>query len=455
MKNSANLLYSCGGFAASLSLSVFSTYVTFFYIDVLKMPSAVIGIAMVIYGLWNAVSQPIIGQISDRTRTKRGRRIPYILYCMLPFALFFTLIWIPPVKWMHGSIAEMFTYFILITFAFDILATFVFLNWTALFPEMFKTQKQRTKVSAFKQIFGMLGGILAVALPPVIYPIIGWGAMGISFGVLTLVFLALSLMGAKEDPACSHNEGISLVKSMKVALTNKSFLTYVMTDFFVVFTYTLIAAVLPFYAKYVLRIQGVQNSLLMGGAFITALLCVVIWGRIANKIGSKKTIVISLVLYGMALIPYWFSTSFPGAFIGSLLVGIGMAGANVNLVVLLSDVIDEDELKTGVRREGVYFGINGFMERIVVCAEALILSGVLAMSGYNANLSAAQQPQSALVGIRVILVLIPLAAITGAFLFIRKYSLTGDRLREVKRKLEPLDSTFSEEGQLFSEEGDE
>ncbi|HEY9595583.1 MAG TPA: MFS transporter [Spirochaetia bacterium] len=435
MTKGKSLLYSSGNLAASLSGSVFSTYVIFYYVDVLKMPPHLIGLAMALYGVWNAINDPLLGQLSDRTRSRWGRRKPYILFGTIPFVLFFTLVWTPPVGAIGTSVPLMLVYFISIIFLFDGLYTLVIINWTALFPEMYRTQEERTRVSMYRQIFGVVGNILGVALPPILYGSIGWAAMGIGFGVLTLVFLGLSYTGAKEDPAASENPGLPFGKSIAATFGNRSFLTYVIAAMFVQFTFVMLQAVLPFYSKYILRIEGFKVSLLLGTIFIVAMLLVYVWMRRANKWGSRTTILVSVLIYGLALVPFWFVKGYVGALVTAACVGVGLAGLMVLLDVMLSDVVDEDELRTGARREGMYFGVNGFMVRIAISFQSILMGAILATSGYNANLSVAEQPAGALTGIRILLVVIPIASLLCATVFYAFYPLHGEKLAGVRAAL--------------------
>lgn len=438
MKKSKSLLYSSGNFAASLTGSVFSTYIIFYYVDVLKMPAALIGLAMGIYGVWNAINDPLLGQISDRTRSRWGRRIPYMLFGSIPLALFFTLVWTPPVKWLGGNTTAMLIYFISIIFLYDLLYTLVIINWTSLFPEMYKSQEERTKVSMYRQVFGIFGNILGVALPPILYVAIGWSNMGILFGVLTLVFLFMSIAGSKENPQATVNEGLPLFKSLKATFSNKSFLIYVLAAMFLQFTFVMLQAVLPFYAKYVIHIEGFKVSLILGAIFIMAMIWVAFWAKRANRMGSKKTIIISAALYAVSLLPLWFMKNFIGTIITTALIGIGLAGLMLLLDVMLSDVIDEDELRTGARREGMYFGINGLLVRLAISFQAIIMGAVLSTSGYNANLPVNSQPVGTIIGIKTLLVIIPVISIAIAILFYLRYPLHGQRLKDVKDQIRML-----------------
>jgi GPH family glycoside/pentoside/hexuronide:cation symporter len=435
MNKGKSILYSSGNFAASLAGSVFSTYVIFYYVDVLKMPAYLIGLAMGVYGIWNAINDPLLGQLSDRTRSRWGRRTPYILFGSIPFVLFFTFVWTPPVGLIGGNITAMLIYFICIVFLFDLLYTLVIINWTSLFPEMYKTQEERTRVSVYRQVFGIVGNIIGVALPPILYAAIGWQAMGIVFGVLTLVFLGLSLLGSREDASAAESAGLPLFKALKATFANRSFLIYVLAAMFLQFTFVMLQAVLPFYAKYVVHVEGFRQSLMVGVIFIMAMLWVTFWGRRANRRGSKSTIILSAAFYAASLIPLLFVGGYYGAVISTALIGVGLAGLMVLLDVMLSDVIDEDELKTGARREGMYFGINGLLVRLAISFQAVIMGFVLDTSGYDADLPVASQPAGAIAGIKVLLVVIPIVSVLIAMLIFSRYPLNSEKLREVKQRL--------------------
>lgn len=435
MKTGKSLLYSSGNIAASLSASVFSTYIIFFYVDTLKMPAELIGLGMGIYGIWNAINDPLLGQMSDRTRSKWGRRKPYILFGSIPFVIAFMFMWMPPFEWLQ-TIPAKFAYFLAIIFLFDALYTLVIINWTSLFPEMYRSQRERTKVSAFRQVFGIVGNIIGVALPPMLYGSIGWGNMGIIFGIITLVSLGLSFLGSKEDPTYSEGEGLSIGKSIAATFKNKSFLTYVIAAMFLQFTFVMLQAGIPFYAKYVLKIQdGFLVSLLLGTIFISAMAFVGLWSWRANKKGSKNTMIISAIIYGLALIPFWFVTDFTGGIITAVILGFGLAGLMILLDVMLSDIVDEDEIKTGTRREGMYFGVNGFMVRLGISVQSVLMGYILSTSGYNANLAVGAQPASALEGIKSLITIVPVISLIFAVLFFSFYPLHGNRLKEVKEKM--------------------
>src|SRR3989339_979284 len=138
MKFLRKLAYSSGAVATALSYQAFTTYVIFFYVDGLKFPPYLAAIAILIYGIWNAINDPLMGYISDHTHSRWGRRVPYIAFGAIPFGLAYFLIWVPPFDSIN-QLGLLFTYFVLALCLFDGIYTMTVLNWAALFPEMFTT----------------------------------------------------------------------------------------------------------------------------------------------------------------------------------------------------------------------------------------------------------------------------------------------------------------------------
>ncbi|MNW49689.1 MFS transporter [Paenibacillus sp. FSL R7-0216] len=407
--------YSSGNLAVNLMSQAFATYLVYYYVDVLGVRPALISLAMVFHGVLNALLNPLFGHLSDRTRTRFGRRLPYIGFGLVPLAAAFALLWTPPAD--EGAA---FPYFIGTVMLYDALFVLVVLNYSALFPEMFQSIKDRAYVSSWRQMLGIVGMIVGVAIPPLLYSQIGWGAMGGIFAALSAVFLALSLWGSRENPDASRTT-FRLTTAVRHTLGNRAFVLYVIGSFLVQFTFALLPAGIPFYTKYVLGREESFNTLLLGAIFLSAIPCVFLWGRLTAKYGARQGILIAVACYASALLPFGWVTKEGGAIATAVAVGIGLAGLLVLLDVMLSEVIDEDERRTGARREGMYFGMNGFIVRWGVSLQAACMGLILEASGYEAGLK--EQPASAAIGIRWMLSGIPAAALLLALLFFYLYPL--------------------------------
>jgi len=423
--------YSLGNFASAVLGQTVTAFAFFYYVDVLKVPAERISAIMVAYGVWNAINDPLFGHISDRTRTRWGRRIPYILFLTLPLCVAFALLWAPPFA--AGNSQALSVYYLIVIFIFDGLFTIVVLNWTALFPEMYPALEDRSRVSALRQVLGIIGLIVGVALPPFLHPLIGWKAMGAVFAVISLVTMYASLYGSKEKPEFSAETGLGFWDALKATYINRSYVTYLVPALLIQYTFVALQSAIPFYAKYVLEVQGLMESLLLGTLFVMAIPFSLVWAKIINKIGPKKAMAQSIALFGACLVFFFVAQDFIHAVATCFALSFGLAGILVLLDILIADVVDEDEIKTGVRREGMYFGVNGFMIRLGISINAAIMGPVMVKTGYDATL--AVQPATALTGFRLLMSAIPMAAMALALVVFRFYPLDGETLARVKSQV--------------------
>jgi len=408
LRTSHKIAYSSGNLPIYLMQQMVATFIVFFYVDHLGVRPGLISIAMVVHGLINAGIHPLLGHLSDKTRTRWGRRVPYIMFGMIPLSAAFTLMWIPLV-----SEANLFWYFLGIIVVFDLAFVTVALNWTSLFPEMFSKLRDRSFVSTWRQIWGIIGMILGIASPPLLYTTIGWGSMAVIFGIIVLFFWALSLSGVKESYQPS-SEGLPFLKALRFTLTNKAFVAFVIGNFLVQLVFAILPGAAPFFAKYVLMVPESQTSFILGAIFIVALPFVYVWGKFINHWGPRTIALASVATLMISLIPFFFVQTFAGSIATALGIGIGLAGVLVVLDILLADVVDEDAIKTGFRREGMFFGINGFIGRGSASIQAAIMGAILEISGYISN--AAVQPESAVFGIRMMISGIPMVILLIVFI---------------------------------------
>ena len=427
------IAYSFGAIATALSYQAFSTYILFFYVDVQKLAASFAAIAMIIYAIWNAINDPLAGFISDRTKTRFGRRIPYIFSCAIPFGIVYFLLWATP---SGMSQLLLFFYFLIFICLFDGFYSIVVLNWASLFPEMFQSLKERTEVNSYRQAFGMIGLMIGIALPPVIYGTLGWRTMGLLFGILIAVAYLVSLLGSKEKKEFILDKALGIKQAVVHTFNNRSFLTFVISNLFIQYAFTMVLAMIPFYAKYVLRIKSTKMTLMLLAAFVVAFLMMFVWRAIANKFGAKNSYMAAILYFAVAILPFMFFRNYAVNMAICCGLGAGLAGIILISDVIISDVIDEDELKTNTRREGMYFGVNAFVTRFAIALEALTIGIVFNLTRYNPYIFT--QTRSFLLGIKMSLAILPAIAFIVAFAIMIMYPLYGKNLEELRKKLNLL-----------------
>jgi GPH family glycoside/pentoside/hexuronide:cation symporter len=257
--------------------------------------------------------------------------------------------------------------------------------------------------------------------------------MGIIFGALGLAAMFLSLLGSKERPEFSAEQGLPIAEAFKYTFVNRSFLTFVIMNLFVQFTFVLLPATLPFFCKYVLGLSDAQNTLVLAPIFIVALPMVWVWGRVTNRLGPRRASMLAVAVFAISLAPFAFVNSLATVMIATAFTGVGLAGVLVLVDVLIADVIDEDEINTGARREGAYFGANAFVMRFSVSLEAIAFSVVMGTHGYNPLLDV--QPASVAPGLRFLMTIVPLVSLAIAMIALYLYPIDGARRAHITATL--------------------
>jgi len=375
---------------------------------------------MLIYGVWNAVNDPIAGFISDSTKTKWGRRIPYILFGSIPFGLAYFFLWAPPFT--SADMTALFWYFLFFICLFDTLYTIVVINWASLYPEMYPSLKERAQVNSYRQTFGMIGLVIGIALPPLIFSIIGWAKMGAIFGAIITVAYLVTLAGSRENMKYSTEKPLPIMKAISATFKNTPFMIFVSSNLLIQYAFTMMLAIIPFYAKYVLNAGTTDTSLILLSAFVIAMPMMFVWRALVIRFGAKACYMAAILIFIIMLVPFLLIDNIGAAIISSGLLGAGLAGIILLSDVLISDVIDYDSTKTGIRREGMYFGVNAFVCRFAIAMEAASIGLVFTMTKYNPIIFT--QTKAFLLGLRVLVAGLPIIALAAAFGIMIYYPLS-------------------------------
>ncbi|MFW9931765.1 MAG: MFS transporter [Candidatus Thorarchaeota archaeon] len=425
--------YSSGSITAALPQYAIQTYLFFHYAVNLHMNEFWLASALTLWSIWNAVNDPIFGYLSDKTRTRWGRRIPWIAVFAIPLALSTFLVFGPPGDALSIGDFNLFIWLTLSIIFYDTCYTIVVLNWTALFPEMYASNEERSQVSVIRQIFSIFGLIIGTAAPAILAAMIGWPIVGLAIGITSSLFAFLSLLGSREAEEFRKEETLPLLEGMKHTFTNKAFVIFVLYNFCVQYVIAVVIGALPFYATYIL---GNDVTLLFLMLFLVALPVFFVWNKMNVIKGPRTTSIVTMLWVGVVLLAMMFVPDFTTALIIIAIAGAGVGGFMIQPDILIAFAIDADEVETGKRREGAYFGFNAFIMRFAVVVQAWTYAVLLYSSGFDENL--ATQPADALFGLRLLVSIIPFIAIViGAFI-ISKYPFHGETLNELQKKIEGL-----------------
>jgi len=381
-----HIAFNFGNLALWAVNAAFSTWVFSFYFSALKLDAKYIGLAFIIWSLWNAINDPFIGYLSDRTRTKIGRRKPYIIIGLIGVIIVEIVLWIPPVRTDIG----MFWYLLVMLIAWDIFYTCLALPYDTLFPEMYLTEKQRASSNTFKQLASIIGLLAAYLLSGFIIVDIevetGYLINGIVISLIVAFSVIISLIwGIKERKEFSqdHIHNFSFIQGIRYAFKNKGFVIYTVIYFLYEFFILTIGTVIPLFGKHILAVEAFEASILTAILFVVGFITVPIWWFLHRKIGSKIGFMLSIVSYVSSSLSLFHITDYNRAAIAAGAMGVGFGGMLYYIYLIIADVIDEDELKTGVRREGTFFGITNFFMRLSMILSILAITLVFEGTGWG------------------------------------------------------------------------
>ncbi len=373
---SQKVAYSFSQFGINMLWQSFNTVAVFYYVTVLHVSGVVLSSGMMLLGVMSALLNLVAGHLSDRTNTRHGRRIPYIMVASLPFAVLFLLLFHPFIS------RDYLVYFFVVTFLFDLSFTLTTLNIEALYPEMYRMEAERSYVSAWQQFFGILGMVVGVALVKPIAQICGWGTMGVLFSIIGALSMYASLYGAVENPQYRETT-FRMKQSIIETIKNTEFVIFVVVNVLVQLATNMFVLLSSFYTKYVVALSAIQGVAFLGALFVVAIPVSFLWAKLSiHKTVVRATQLAALGYGGISLL-FLFDRNPILVILTGLLLGIPVAGFLVLINVLLAEVIDVDAKNTGKRREGMYLGMNGLLVRLGMSLQYVIMAMFFSTSHFH------------------------------------------------------------------------
>lgn len=429
-------LYSLANLANSLSYTTVNSYIIFFYTDVLHAPARLIGQAWFVYGIWNTVNDLLVGWLSDRIPARLGRRVFLMLVFSLPVGLAYFLLWSPPALIAQQGTIALVVYFLVLASLYDFCQTAVNISQGAVFPELAISANERVRLSAFRQILGIIGIALAFVLSPLIYNSLGWWALGLIWGGVIALLYQLAAIGVRYQTTHQHGlkpSSLTWWHNIRSLFLNYPFLILMTLNFVVRFSVASIQIGMPFYARYVLGLTPTALALGLGGILTSAALAVPLWPLVIRWLGLRKTGMVVLTMMVGLLIPLLFTTHLGVIIPLSLLIGPAFSGMTIILELLYAQVVDQDLITAGQSRAGLIGGILGTMLRFSPAVAGLIIGELLTFSQYDPMLTV--QPQTTEMILRSVMTLIPASALGTGMILLYFYPLHGQRLKVLEAKV--------------------
>jgi len=411
------IAYGLGSFGLEALFKVFAGFYVFYYTDKLGLAVTMVAIINIIYGFWDAIDDPLVGFLSDNTRTRWGRRRPWLL-AGLPFYVgFLVLVYAVPKSFQQGD--ALFWYALGIFILFEAAYTVMSVNYSALFPELFQSFRERASASSTYQGLSMFGELAGFSIPPFVYARFGFVPMAISFAGVTGVALLLGIIRNKEDSNALKAPQLDLKDAFKEVLKDRPFLSYIIAVTFLIYIPGVYTLGTPFWVKYTLGASPQVTSLIFAIVFIVAIFAAFIWGRFVHVFGIKRCWMLSIGLMALSAMLLGAASNLVVGAIGTAVVGASMGGINVCHQIIVANFVDRNLQRTGHRREGIYYSILRVLGKFSKILESLALVLLSLLFGYVSGANPGPHPENAF---RFLMSVIPLLLTIIAWFIARRLS---------------------------------
>ena len=427
------ILYSLTSLGVATPAEAIAGIIAFYIVDVKNLPATWYATFWFFYTLYNALNNPALGYLSDRTRSRWGRRIPYVLFGGLPYGVAFALIFSAPFDGRDNPVGLL-LYFGAAIVVWEGIYTALATGYYGLLPEMFGDYTERTDVAAKMNIFQTIALVLGAALPPLLASILGWSGMATLLAVISVIAIYVGYPALFERPDLKTDTGFPFGEALKATFLNRSYLTAAGAQAMRFFATGTLQAGMLFYLKYSLKVDEGMATVIFGISFFVAMLSLYPWRNwVANELDSRRTLMLANTVMILGIVPLGFSPSLTFTYVAAVVIGIGLGGLVLIGDIIIAEVIDEDEVKTGHQRAGMYFGMSGFVITLSGLLVSTVFGFMMPAFGYDTFLEV--QPASVDLGFRLFLTIPTTIGFLFAILLLWLYPLHGERLQSIKNQL--------------------
>ncbi len=421
------LIYGLGEFGPSVAGgTIIPFYYLFFLTDVAGLRPAVAGSLLLVARLWDAINDPLVGAISDRTRTRLGRRRPYILAGALPMAATYILLWLVPNGLSGTSLA---LYYLGAYFLFDLFITIVTGPFYALMPELSLDSDERTSIVTYRMATSILAGLGAAAALPLVFnaaPSLRQGFLWAAVGVGILSALPFLLIGARlrERADFQAPPVLSIRQSIRIVLRSRPFWLAMLVGWLAWLAIAIVEAVFAYYVVYWSGIPEEDSAIVLAVILGSAALFLPVVNALAARLEKKWAFVVATSTWAATHVLLWFvpqATVFPVYIVG-VLAGLGISSAHILPTSMAADVMEALEIDSGERQEGVFGGVMAFIQKLGTSVALLAIGWVLELTGYQPGV--AVQNSATLTGLRVLVSWVPVVLLIGASIFAAAFPIT-------------------------------
>lgn len=445
------LKYGVGDFGMAVVTAMLQFSMLYYYTNVVGVNAALAGTAMLVGKItWDLVNDVLFGYLEDKTKSRWGKRRPYLIFGAVPFAISFWLVFSIP-----QGLDDIAYFFIIIgTFIlFDTFHTLTATAYSAMTAEITDDYNERTSLTTYRMVFSIIGYLCGAGLTSMLAGIIkdafdvtehqGWSIVSLIYGILAGISILIPGLFLKYTPAVEDKPPqMPPFKAFFSTFKNKPFISYLIVTMIMSISFTMVTAMLQYYIDYQLDMNPSSLLIMLSMLGVLAIFLVPC-GMIANKIGKAKAYALGLTIASIALIIVFFIPQGPSnwIFLLAAIAGMGFSAQWVCPHAMIPDVIEYDELMTGERREGLYYGMQATCTKVTGALATAACGWGLELGKYiepTADTPASEiiQPASALLSIRFLFALIPAVFLLICVPLLLKYPITRESHAKVLQQLQ-------------------
>ena len=429
--------YGSGDFAFNLYWQGISLYLFYFYTDVLGLPNAMAGIIYAIGSFWDAGTDPIMGYLADRTRTRWGRYRPYLLFVPIPMAFgYLLLLWHPG----DMSITALGIVALIGQLIFRLLFTMASTPYSALMARMTSNSEDRAGMAGARMLFAYLGAFSVVALAGGLLENAdsdreAFMSLAVISGILATVIFWICFAICREPPEDDAQAPNLTIKQSFISLRqNTPFLVVFAAVVLITTGTTVIGKTMIYFFEYQMGDRNGAQIALMAFS-LTGLLVIPFWTFVTLKTSKRLVWMVGSFFLSLALLAFLVNpaTSQNMVILNYIAMSFGAGAFAITFWGMLPDTVEYGEWKTGHRVESMVFGFATFAQKSAVALSALILGVLLDVIGYQAGIV---QSEETLSGLRMIIVFVPLAGVVTSVACIYFYPLSPQRHADIVAELQ-------------------
>lgn len=440
------LAFGAGDLGPAIVAAINGFFLNAFLLDVAGLRPAAAGAIFLIVKIWDAVNDPLLGSLSDRTRTRWGRRRPWLLFGALPFGLLFFLQWLVPPM----SDTVKFWYYLVVALLLDTAYTAVNVPYCALTPELTHDYDERTSLSSYRMSFSILGGVFATFIHTQIvgaFSLSGnaadvYAGYMVSAAIWAVCITVPSIITFATTREVHYQEerpkGPGYLEGLRIAFRNRAFITVTLIYLLSWLSVQFVQNNLFLYVRYWMKTESLFGPLVLA-VQVSGFVFVLFWTQVSRRLGKQNTYYVGMSFWILVSVVLFFVQ--PGQvallFVLAILAGGGVSISYLIPWSMLPDVIEMDELETGQRREGVYYGFFVFLQKLGISLGLAISNFILEGAGYitpQPGQPPVVQPNQVLLALRLFVSIAPVIVLLISFLAVRAYPI--DRARHAAMRAE-------------------